>query len=95
MYILSIAKICPPIFFSKNISCIGGLSLTDTCEYDQQCTGTENANKCSRYRNQSKSSCRCNHGYIEKYSKCYRSKTSHYNNIILNRTDIQLMVRTT
>lgn len=61
--------------FYENMSCLGGLSLNETCEVNQQCTGTENANTCSRYR-KSQPTCRCNHGYIEKQSRCYRSKTS-------------------
>lgn len=61
----------------------GGLSLNETCEVDQQCSGTEKANTCSSY-GESQSTCKCNYGYIEKQSGCYRSKTSQNDTIILH-----------
>lgn len=60
--------------------CLGELLLNETCEDNQQCTGTENANTCSSY-GKSQLTCRCNHGYIEIQSRCYRSKTSQKDTI--------------
>lgn len=69
--------------FFENMYCLGGLSLNETCEVNQQCSGTEKANTCSWY-GKSQPTCRCNHGYIEKQSRCYRSKTPQNNTIKLH-----------
>ena len=51
---------------------VGGLSLHEPCTDDQQCTGTENAQTCSAIKGETQSICRCNDGYIEINSACYR-----------------------
>lgn len=51
---------------------VGGLSLHEPCTDDQQCTGTENAQTCSALKGETQSICRCNDGYIEINSACYR-----------------------
>lgn len=71
------------VLLFKIMACLGGLSLNETCEVDQQCSGTEKANTCSNY-GKSQPTCSCNYGYIEKQSRCYRSKTSQNDTIILH-----------
>lgn len=75
------------LVFFENMSYLGGLSLNETCEVNQQCSGTENANTCSSY-GKSQPTCRCNHGYIEKQSRCYRSKKSQNETMKLHHTFI-------
>lgn len=55
---------------------IDGLFLHELCSENNQCTGTENANTCTRYEKESQSSCKCNDEYIEINSSCYKGKIS-------------------
>lgn len=64
------------LYFLISVLHIDGLFLNELCTENKQCTGTENANKCTSYVNESQSSCKCNDGHIEKNATCYKSKMS-------------------
>ena len=57
---------------------VGGLSIHEPCKYDQQCTGTENAQTCSAIKGEEQSilRCVCNDGFIDINSTCYRGNTN-------------------
>lgn len=60
----------------KSFLYLDGLLLHGFCTENMQCTGTENANKCTRDRDEVQLSCQCNDGYIEINSTCYKCKMS-------------------